>query len=201
MTYRQLVSSWSVVICDGNRCRLSWSNKEQAASIHQRGDVDRVGVIHWDGWDRRPDVRGIYRMLRWVALSLHRDWRLEPEWLRLYHTCTWASRELKAQFHRLALVKWSAKDRQRSWQLVHDEALDANFGLSRSDYYNYITWVNHGLSLLVQTGKRKYLRKPVEQSEIDSWREMRENGMTLEAIGNRYKRSAKVVWYHLARTS
>jgi hypothetical protein len=150
-----------------------------------------MGFIHWMGFDRPTQVRGLYRFLRLVALATNRTWRFEPEWLQLYHTHVWASKMLTEKFHRRARVEWSAKDRARSWRLLHR---GGSFG---STWLSYRDWIANGLRVLREEGKPVYLRRPVTKEEVDSWVEARCNGTTYQEIALGGDRSPKVVWFHL----
>jgi hypothetical protein len=198
-TYRGLLSDWAGVIhtCDGIKCR-----KGASEASHRAGFVDTMGYIHWSRWDQIPRAPGTYRFLRLVGQALHPTWRKgrpgnEPEWLALYHIDVWATEALQSVFHRRAHVRWTVKDRARSWQLAHKTPLGPTLGLTKREWLAYRDWVANGRR---QETTKSYLRRPVTKEEVDSWREDRDNGFTYEEVSRRYRRAPKVLWQHLKAT-
>jgi hypothetical protein len=90
-----------LLICDNGPtgCRKKWGDR-----IHENGRVDQIGVIHWRGWGKPTNRKGLYKVMLRAAYGKNRQFREEPEWLGLYHAATWAYatalQELDVRFRR-----------------------------------------------------------------------------------------------------
>ena len=196
-TYRQILDDLDVKLCeDLASCRLRWANPGLATeSLHQRGFVDTVNILHWYGADREIRVRSLFHLIR-LRLDATREYRNDPYWLRLYRSSVAAGVMLETKFHRQPKVEWTAALRQRSWRLAHKQASGQYLGLAYREFLAYRDWVTNGLKTLPPK-KRKYLRRPVTPAEVDTWRSLRDNGVPYVDISRKYKRSTKVIWSHI----
>jgi hypothetical protein len=116
VTWRTLLTEQDVLLCDGTKCRKKWS-----PATHNRGKIDGMGYLHWDGLDHLAKTSGLYKVMKWAAYCKNRSFREEPRWMGIRHASTWATKEAIRLYHiqipweetekdRLLCKKWAKQD-------------------------------------------------------------------------------------------
>jgi len=132
---------------------------------HHKGQVDNHGQVHWVGFARHGNARGVRTVLSLIGLATHRKWRYLPDWQRLYLVHHWAARECGRRWHRRMIGTRLRQDMTRA----HKHMLKAKVGRRDMTDGCYLWYWRHGFPLSERAQKRrKFVTWMGHQSRYDS---------------------------------
>ncbi len=133
-TYWDLAEKLDLIICDAGPagCRKKWSPR-----VHKQGRVDQIGMLHWDGFNRKATNRGLYLFMVQAAYCKNRSFRNEPDFIGLYHASAWAYKEARRVFKIQLPYEFSVKNRAKVKRLAKRQGISLRY-----QHTNVFWWAN-----------------------------------------------------------
>ena len=122
-----------------------------AKYAHHRGRVDTYGQLHWEGFARRGNARGVRTVLMLIGLALHRKWRYEPYWYQLYLLQHWAAKECERRWRRRMINTRLRQDMIKA----HMQLIKTKVGRKDMTDGCYLWYWRHGFSLSERAQKHR----------------------------------------------